>query len=150
MGRNPNIRMSSFFITLPQMKYETKLLIWYRGLSYSSRKIRNFHLDEFQPCTFFGKINITVPMKKGGIWYWWLTAGEKSWKNASITYFNDRIDNSILYAEGNSCELFAMPVIEITFDNDYIHLLHDLPKQYIFGYLISKLISSETTIQKMI
>ena len=27
--------------------------------------------------------------------------------------------------------------------NDHIHVLHDLPKKYIYGYLISKLISSK-------
>ena len=49
---------------------------------------------------------------------------------------NDIVDNSILYAEGNACGIIAIISIEITFDNYHIHVLHDLPKRYIYGYFI--------------
>ena len=67
---------------------------------------------------------------------------ETSCKNTSIAYFSVSIDNNILDSEVNACCIIAIPSIESTFDNDHIHVLHDLPKQYIYGYLISKLISS--------
>ena len=41
----------------------------------------------------------------------------------------------------------ANPVIETTFENDYIHILNDLSKWYMHGYLISKLIYSKATTQ---
>ena len=53
-------------------------------------------------------------------------------------------------AEGNTCGIISIPIIESTFDNDHIHVLHILPKGYIHGYLISELISSDATIQNMI
>ena len=71
-------------------------------------------------------------------------------KNALTTYFNDSVDDSILDAEGDACGIISIPSIEITFENYHIHVLHYLPKRYIYGYLISKLISSEATIQNMI
>ena len=58
----------------------------------------------------------------------WLTTGETICKNALITYFNDSVNNSILYAEGNAYDIIAIPTIERTFDNDHIHVLHDIPK----------------------
>ena len=67
-----------------------------------------------------------------------------------MTYFNDSGYNSIMYAEGNSRGVIAMPRIERKFGNDHNHVLHDIPKRYIYGYLISKLISPEATIQNMI
>ena len=71
-------------------------------------------------------------------------------KKDPITYCNDRADNSIMQAEGNACGIIAILSIEITVDNNHIHVLHDPPNQYIYGYLISKLISSVTKIQNMI
>ena len=97
----------------------------------------------FNPLPFLKNMNITVPIQKGGRWYVWLNAVVKSFNNASITYFNDSVDNSILDSEGNTCDIIAIPIIERTFDNDYIHVLNDLSKRYIYLYLISKLISSE-------
>ena len=66
-----------------------------------------------------------------------LIAEKKSYKNASTTYFNDIGDKIILDAEGNSCVIIAIPSIKRTFYNDHIHVLYDIPKQYIYGYLIS-------------
>ena len=132
------------------MQGETKLLIWCRGLPPSCRTVRKCHFDEFQPSPFLGTNNITVPVKNGSRWYGWLTAEETSWKNASITYFNGRVDNIILGAEGNACGIIAIPSIKITFENCHIHVLHNLPKRYIYKYLISKLISSEETIQNTV
>ena len=71
-------------------------------------------------------------------------------KNASITYFNDSFDNNILDDERNACGIIAIPSIGIKFDNDHIHVLHDLTKRYIYRYLISKLITSEATNYNMI
>ena len=58
------------------MKDKTKLIIWCRGLSPSSRTVRQFHLNSFQPSPFPGINNITVPVKKGSRWYGWLTSEE--------------------------------------------------------------------------
>ena len=100
--------------------------------------------------SFSWKNNITVTVKKGSRWYGWLNAGETSWKFYSINYFNDSIDNSILYYGKNSCGIIDILSIEITFDSYHIHVLNDLKKRYIYRYLISKLMISETTIQNMI
>ena len=93
------------------MQYETKFLIWFRGWYPSSSTVRQCHLDEFQPYPFIGINNITVYVKKGSRWSVWLTAEETSCKNASIYYFNDSVDNSILEAEGNECGVIAIPSI---------------------------------------
>ena len=115
------------------MQDKTQLLIWRRGLFTSSRTVRQCNLDELQPLELIGLNNITVPVKKGGRLYGWLTAEENVYKNHSITYFNDSIDNSIRDAEGNTCGIIAIPSIERTFDNDHIYVLHDLTNQYIYG-----------------
>ena len=83
--------------------------------------------------------NVTI--QNDIIWYEWFAAGETSCKNASITYFTDRVDNSILDSEGNSCGNISIPSIEINFDNDHIHVFRYIINQYIYGYLISKVIS---------
>ena len=73
--------------------------------------------------------NINVPIQKGSMRYERLSAEETSCKNASITYFNDSVDNSILGDEGNACVISAIPIIKSNFDNDHIHVLYDPPKQ---------------------
>ena len=70
--------------------------------------------------------------------------------NASTTFSNDSVDNSILDGEGISCSIISIPSFEKKIDNDHIHLLHDLPKRIIYIYLISKLISSQATVQSTI
>ena len=115
-------------------------------MSPSSSTVIQCHLGEFQPSPFLVRNNITVPVKKGSRWYGWLTTGETSCKNSWITYFNDSIYNSILDGGCNTCDIIAITSIERTFGNDHIHVLHDIPKRYIYGYLISKLISSEAKI----
>ena len=132
------------------MNDETKLADTIQLFPPSSKTVIQFHLDEFQPSQFTEINNITIPVKNGRRWYGWLTSEKNIYKNASINYFNDSAEKSILDDEGNACGIIATPSIEITFDNDYIHVLHDLPKRFIYGYLISKLISSEATIQNMI
>ena len=57
---------------------------------------------------------------------------------------------SILYTEGNTGGIINIPIIEVTFENDYIHILHDIPKQYIYGYLIPRPIILEATIHSLI
>ena len=100
------------------------------------RTARQCKFDEFKPYTLIGINNITVPVKKGSRWYGWLTNENFFSNNNSTTYFDDRVDNSILDSEGNDCDIIAIPIIEITFNNEYIHVLHDPPKQYIYVYLI--------------
>ena len=41
----------------------------------------------------------------------------------------DSVDNSILDAEDTACGVFTIPSIEITYDNDYIHVLNDVSKR---------------------
>ena len=125
-------------------------MIGFSGLFPSSRTVKQWHWDKFQPSTFLGINNITVLVKNGSRWYGWLTSEETSCKNTLITSFNYSVDNSILDVEGNAGGIIFVPIIKITFDNYYIHVLHNLPKKYIFGYLISKLISSEATIHNII
>ena len=67
------------------MKYEYNLLIRFRDLSPYSRAIKKFHLDYFKLSSFIGRYNITVPVRKGDIWYGWLTDEETGCNNASIT-----------------------------------------------------------------
>ena len=38
---------------------------------------------------------------------------------------------------------FATPVIEITFYNDYIHILYDISKRHMFRYSVSKIMVSK-------
>ena len=71
--------------------------------------------------------NITVTIQKGGRWSEWLTTEDTSCTNNSIIFLN--LDNSILHISGNAYGIIAIPVIECTFENYYIHLSHDLPKQ---------------------
>ena len=52
-------------------------------------------------------------------------------ENSSTTSFNDSVNNDILDAEGNACDIIAIPRIGRNFENYHIHVLHDLPKQYI-------------------
>ena len=59
---------------------------------------------------------------------WVVNRWGKKPKYFSITYFNDSVDKSILDAEGNSYVIIAIPIIECTFDNDHIHVLHYIPK----------------------
>ena len=98
------------------MKYETKLLIQFKYFTPYSVTGRQRHLDVFKPYTLFGRNNITVTLEKFIRWYGWLTAEETSYTNASITSFNDSIDNSIMDYEGNACGIIAIPIIEINLD----------------------------------
>ena len=104
------------------MQDEIQLLILCRGLSPFSRTVRQCHLDEFRLYPFIGRNIITAPVKKGSRQYERFAAELKSYNNDSSTYFNDSVDNSILYDEGNACGSIAIPSIEITFDNDHIHV----------------------------
>ena len=77
-----------------------KIQLWFRGLSPYYKTVRQCHLKEFQSSNFLVINNITAPVKKGSRWDGWLTSGETTCENYSITYFNDSVDNSILDAEG--------------------------------------------------
>ena len=102
----------------------------------------------FLPFPFLGRNHITVPLQNGSRWYGWLTAEDNSCTNASITFLNT--DNSILHIEVNECGTIYISAIRIAFGNDYIYVLHDLSKGYIYVYLISNLIGSEAIFQIMI
>ena len=104
------------------MKDETKLLIWFRNLPPYSSKVRQRHQVEFQTFSFIGRNNITVPLQKGSRRSGLLTAEETNINNVSITLLN--VDNSTLYTEGNLFVVISIPIIEGTFYNDYIHILH--------------------------
>ena len=125
-------------------------MIWFRDLNPSSRTVIQWNLYKFQPSNFLVRNNITVPLQKGIRWFGWLTADKTSFPNDSVTSLNDSVDKSILDAEFNACVIIATIIIEINIDNDYIHVLNDLPKQYIYGYLISKLTSSQAKNQNTI
>ena len=83
----------------------------------------------FNYIPFLAKIFSLYLLEKGDIWYGWFTAAETMVKNDSITSVNDRVDKSILDSEGSSCGIVAVPSIKITFDNDHIHVLHDILKR---------------------
>ena len=80
----------------------------------------------FNPLPFLKNNTIHLPILKGGIWYEWFAAGETSCNNDSIKYFSDSVDNSIMDSEGNACGIISIPIIESTFDNYHIHVLHDI------------------------
>ena len=87
------------------------------------------HLDNgtwmhYNPIPVLEDNEITVPLQKGSRKSGWLNAEETSCKNDSITLLN--VDNSIEHTEGNVCGIIAIPIIESTFYNDYIHVFHDL------------------------
>ena len=71
--------------------------------------------------------NTPVTIQKGGRWSEWLTPEETSSRNSPISFLN--MDNSIMYTESNACGIIAIPVIESTFENYYIHVSHDITKQ---------------------
>ena len=104
--------------------------------------------NEFKPYPFLGIKNITAPLQRGIIWYGWLTTEGKSCTNASINFLN--FDKSNLYTEGNVCAIDPIPTIEGKFEKDYIHILYDLSKRCIYGYLIYKKFGSEETIHNII
>ena len=64
-------------------------------------------------------------LKKGVRVHGWLTAEEMFFKNYSINYFND----NIIDYDGNACGIIVITSIEITFENDHIHVLRYIPKQ---------------------
>ena len=88
----------------------------------------------FKPIPFLKNNNINLTIQKGSRWDGCLTYEETSYKNASTNYSNDSGDKSILDVEGNVCGIISIPSIAITFDNDNIHALQNLPKRYIYGY----------------
>ena len=88
----------------------------------------------FNPIPLLKNKNTNVPIQKDIRWYEWFAAKETSFKNASIAYLNYRLNNSSLDAEEKACGIITISIIESTFENDHIHVLHDLQKQYIYGY----------------
>ena len=84
---------------------------------------------------------------KGGRGTKGFTIEEKSLTNYSSTFLNaDELSPNI---EGNACGSISALVVEITFDNYYIHILHYMQNKYMFRYLVSKLISSNTAMQSV-
>ena len=89
--------------------------------------IIEWHLDEIKDFACFGRNNITVTLKNYIIRSGWFTAEHTICKNALINFLN--IDNSTIYTEVNAHGIIAISIIECIFENDYIHISHDLPKQ---------------------
>ena len=78
--------------------------------------LENCTWKNFNPIPFLTNNNINVPIQKGSRLYEWFAAEGGICKNASISYFNGSVDNSILYAEGKVCVIIAIPSIERTFE----------------------------------
>ena len=53
------------------------------------------------------------------------------------------LKNCTFSTTDNSYGHIGVIVTEITFGDDYIHISHDMSKQYMYGYLISNLICSK-------
>ena len=72
--------------------------------------------------------------KKGKILSGWFTNEERSHRNTSINFLN--IDNITLYNEGNIWGIISITITEYTFDNYYIHILHDLSNLSIYIWIL--------------
>ena len=88
----------------------------------------------YNPLHFLEDSNNTSPLQKGGIKSQWFADQGTICMNASINLLF--VDVVTQYTEGNSCGFIDIPVIEITFYNDYIHILNDLPKRHMYRYLV--------------
>ena len=97
-------------------------------------QLHNSIWKNLNPIPFLGDNNITVRLQNSGIWSGWFTTKEKICTNDSTTFLN--IDNSTLYTEVNAYGIISTPIIECTFDNEYVDIVHDISNQYIYGYLI--------------
>ena len=95
----------------------------------------------FKPLPLFEYNNIIASIQNGGIGSECFDSEDTSWTNYSINFLNT--DEVTLYTEGNACGVTAIPDIEITFENYYIHILNSLSKQYIYVYSVLKLIGSK-------
>ena len=82
--------------------------------------------------------NITKTLKKYDRGAKWFTDEEKNWNNDSSNFIN--VEECTLFREMNSCDVIDAPVIAITFENEYIIILHDMSKWYMYSYFVSKLI----------
>ena len=121
-------------MTLLYMQDEAKLLIWFIGFAPLPENLENSMCRKFNPIPFLKNKNMNLPIQQGGRWYEWFAAEETSCNNASISYFNDIVDTSILDDEGKACDIIAILSIKSTFDNDHIHVLHYLPNRYLYRY----------------
>ena len=74
--------------------------------------------------------NSSAPLQKGRGGSGWFTVEETSCTNYSNDFLN--VDEGELFNEGNACGDIIINVIEITTDNDYIHILHDMPNRYMY------------------
>ena len=74
--------------------------------------------------SLLGDNNITEDLQKDDRLSEWFTAEETSCMNDSINLIN--VDNSTVYTKGNAYGIIYIPIIESTFENDYIHILHYL------------------------
>ena len=97
-------------------------------------QLHNSIWKNLNPIPFLGDNNITVRLQNSGIWSGWFTTKEKICTNDSTTFLN--IDNSTLYTEVNAYGIISTPIIKCTFDKYYVHIVHDISNQYIYGYLI--------------
>ena len=93
------------------------------------------HLDNvtwmhYNPLPLLEDNNITEPLQKGIRWSIWFISEKTFCTNDSIIFLN--VDNSTLYTKGNVYGIIDIFLIEIIFDNYYIHILNDMPDKLRF------------------
>ena len=100
----------------------------------------------FETCLFFKENNITAPIQHGVGGVDWSTVDNKKIElNVSDNFL--KIDNCDLSTEYTAHDDSDIHVIGINFDNVYIHIWHNLSKQYLYRYLVSKQIVSKEAAQ---
>ena len=88
----------------------------------------------FNHISFLEYNNSTALIQKGGKISGWFTYEEKISK--MIQLLSSVLITSPLYNKGNALIIIDITFIEIFFHNYYTHILHGLPKRYMYGYLI--------------
>ena len=74
----------------------------------------------YNPFPFLEDNNSTSPLQKGVRGAEWFVTEETTYMKSASTSFN--VYECNLYTKGNSCGGIDIFVIEITFDNYYIHI----------------------------
>ena len=92
--------------------------------------------------------NINLLIQKGVRRSEWFTAEDTSFINASIYFLG--VDEVTMYTKDNIFGVIAIPLIETTYEKDYINMSYNLSKQYMYKYFVTKLISSKAVIQSII
>ena len=132
LGVNSEIRVSSLFIVISVIQYETKLLIWLRNQTLLFWDSYKMALGSITSLSIYWKIIISLNLSKqvvddlrGSLLRMQVSQILQSLFSMFITL------PCILK---NPCGIISIPVTEITFNNYYIHILHYLSEWYIYGY----------------